>query len=244
MRALMETATFAARYDATISEPRMRRLYGASGYFNVGYWADGVTELVAACDRMVDEIVRTVPENARVIVDVGCGLGAGTRRVTEQFPRALVLGANVSLWQLAATRSRGVVNTVATDAARMGLADNTADAVLAMESAQHFDTRAAFFAEAHRVLRPGGVLSAADMLFRDDTIGPWMLPPENRSTLDGYAQALRDAGFTDVNVRDVTALTWTPFCAAMGAVFEENDAARQAIEDSLAHYVLASAHKA
>jgi ubiquinone/menaquinone biosynthesis C-methylase UbiE len=193
---------------------------------------------------MVDEIVRTVPLDANTIVDAGCGLGAGTRRVVGTFPRARVLGVNVSLWQLAATRSRGVVNTVATDAARMGITNNSADAVLAMESAQHFDTRAAFFAEAYRVLRPGGVLSTADMLFRDDTIGAWMLPPENGGTPDDYARALREAGFTGVAVRDVTARTWTPFCAAMRAVFEGHQEARQAIEDSLAHYVLASARRA
>jgi trans-aconitate methyltransferase len=245
MRALMDASTFAARYDATILEPRMARLYGSSGYFNVGYWVDGVTELVAACDRMVDEIVRVVPEDAALIVDVGCGLGAGTSRVAARFPRARVVGANVSVWQLAATRTRGVEATVATDAARMGVGGGIADAVLAMESAQHFDTRAEFFGEAYRVLRPGGMLSTADMLFRDQTIGPWMLPEGNVSaTPEDYARELREAGFVDVTVRDITAVSWTPFCEAMRTVFEEHqEGMRRAYEQSLAYYVLATARR-
>lgn len=242
---LMDPATFAARYDATMTEPRMARLYGTSGYFNVGYWVDGVAGLVAACDRMVDEIVSVVPDDAAVIVDAGCGLGAGTRRVAERFPRARVVGANVSVWQLAATRSRGTKAVVAMDAARMGMGGGVADAVLAMESAQHFDTRGEFFAEAHRVLGPGGVLSTADMLFRDATIGPWMLPEGNRAaTPEDYARELREAGFVDVSVRDITAVSWTPFCEAMRAVFEAHqEEVRRAYERSLGVYVLATARR-
>jgi cyclopropane fatty-acyl-phospholipid synthase-like methyltransferase len=241
----MDRATFATRYDSIISEPRMRRLYGSSGYFNVGYWTDGVTDVTAACDRMVDEIAAAVPSDAGVVVDVGCGLGAGTRRVADRFPRALVLGANLSVWQLAATRARGVEACVATDAARMGIGSGTADAVLAMESALHFDTRAAFFAEAHRVLRPGGVVATADMLFRDaDVIGPWLVPHGNRITTPAeYEQALSDAGFTEVTVRDVTENSWHPFCAAMRTAFGGQADAVQPIEQSLAHYVLAFARR-
>ncbi|HEX2094148.1 MAG TPA: methyltransferase domain-containing protein [Longimicrobiaceae bacterium] len=242
----MDPGTFAARYDAVISEPRMRRLYGASGYFNVGYWAEGTTDLVAACDRLVDEVAAAVPPDAAVIIDVGCGLGAGTRRLADRFPRALVVGANLSHWQLTAARERGVEQPVVMDAAWLAVGSGTADAVLAIESAQHFDTREAFFAETHRVLRPGGVLALADMLFENaDPIGPWMLPHDNRvTTVAGYARALEDAGFTEVEVRDVTDVTWRPYCAAMRSVFGGHEDALRAIEQSLARYVLAFAKRA
>jgi MPBQ/MSBQ methyltransferase len=241
----MDAATFAAQYDATISEPRMRALYGTSGYFNVGYWTDGTADLVAACDRLVDEVIAPIGESARTIVDVGCGLGAGTRRVSGRFPRALVLGVNISVWQLGQARGRGVRSTAAMDAAQLALGTGTADAVTAMESPQHFDTRADFFAEALRVLRPGGVLSVADMLFRDaEPIGPWMLPRENHvGSLEDYEQLLRDTGFENIVVRDITARSWTPYCAAMRGVFAGHDETLDAIEESLAFYVLATARR-
>ncbi|HEX2834756.1 MAG TPA: class I SAM-dependent methyltransferase [Thermoanaerobaculia bacterium] len=241
----MSSGTFAAQYDAVISEPRMRRLYGDTGYFNVGLWTDGVDSLGAACDQMVDELAAAVPSSARAIVDAGCGLGPGTRRLMNRFPAALVTGVNLSLWQLTQVRERGVRATVATDAARMGFRDGSVDAVISVEAAQHFDTRADFLLEAARMLRPGGVLSIADMLFRDRApIGPWMLPKENAvATPEAYAALLEKAGFVDVVVRDVTRVSWTPFCAVMRREFAGAEAQMRAIEESLDYYVLASARR-
>jgi ubiquinone/menaquinone biosynthesis C-methylase UbiE len=237
----MQRGAFGARYDEVISDPKMRSLYGASGYFNVGYWSAATKDLVSACDALVDQVAAPISAGARVVLDIGCGLGAGTQRLAGRFPHALVAGANVSLWQLRMTRSRGPA-AVATDAARLGVATGSADAVVALESALHFDTRDQFFAESFRVLRPGGVLSMADMLFRDaDVIGPWMVPEANRvRSLAEYEERVRAAGFTSIASVDVTTVTWTPYIEAMGRVFEDQAAVR-AIADSVSHYLLLTA---
>jgi SAM-dependent methyltransferase len=222
----------------------MQRLYGDSGYFNVGYWAAGEASLVSACNRMVDEVASPIPSGARAILDVGCGLGAATQRMARRLPRATVIGANVSMWQLRVTHQRGLV-AIATDAARLGIASGSVDAVVALESALHFNTRDAFFADAFRVLRPGGVLSVADMLFRDaDVIGPWMVPAANRiGGLAEYEERVRAAGFTEIVSRDVTDVTWMPFCEAMRSVYGGDEAALRAIADSVSHYVMVSARR-
>jgi ubiquinone/menaquinone biosynthesis C-methylase UbiE len=241
----MDSRTLAQAYDAIIAAPRLQRLYGETGYFNVGYWEDGATELVDACDRLVDKVAAFVPRDAAIIVDVGCGLGAGTRRLADQFPNAQVVGTNISFSQLSTARTRGVELAIAMDAVKMAIGTGTIDVVLAIESAPHFNTRMAFFAEAHRVLRPGGVLAVADILFKElASVDHWLVPLENRSTKIGeYATALSEMDFAEVTVEDVTAATWLPFCAAMRPVFDGEEDSLEQIKEAVSHYIVASGRR-
>ena len=235
---------FASRYDDIIRHPRMRALYGNSGHFNTGYWVDGIDDQARACDRLVDEIASFLPENPRMVLDVGCGLGAGTRRLADRFLGSRVIGCNISPWQLAEAKLRGV-DVVEMDAAEMPFDDSSVDAVVAMESAQHFETRERFLREAWRVLRRGGVIALSDMLFDDrEPVGSWMLPAANHvPDVESYAKLLRKTGFGAVMARDVTSLTWVPHCAMMRTVSPEHSAQIEELESSLSSYLFAFGRK-
>jgi MPBQ/MSBQ methyltransferase len=238
-------AAFGARYHEIIANPAMRALFEGTDYFNVGLWDGGISGQVEACDRMVDSLAASIPPRPRLILDIGCGLGSGTRRLASRFGGALVVGLNISLEQLIHARAHALEHAIASDAARLGIASGVADAIVACESAQHFDTRAAFLAEALRVLRPGGRISLADMLFVDRApVGEWMLPARNTVvTPEGYAALLTAAGFVDVEVRDVTAISWRPFCRRMAQALGSRAEEAEAMEASLGSYVLASASR-
>lgn len=238
-------AAFGAHYHEIISNPAMRALFEGSDYFNVGLWDGGIPGQTEACDRMVDALAASIPTRPRLILDIGCGLGSGTRRLAARFDEALVVGINISLEQLIHASAHGLGHAIASDAARLGIASGVADAIVACESAQHFDTRAAFLAEALRVLRPGGRISLADMLFVDRApVGEWMLPARNTVvTPEGYAALLAAAGFVDVEVRDVTAISWRPFCRRMAQALGSRAEEAESMEASLGSYVLASASK-
>jgi SAM-dependent methyltransferase len=49
------------------------------------------------------------------------------------------------------------------DAARLPIADGTADGIISVEAAFHFSSRRAFFEQCYRVLRPGGVVTMSDI---------------------------------------------------------------------------------
>jgi hypothetical protein len=95
------------------------------------------------------------------------------------------------------------------------------------------------------VLRPGGSIALADMLFADrEPIGSWMLPAANWvPDVQAYGALLASAGFANVEVRDVTDRTWAPHCAVMRAVSPEHEEQILGWEHSLSHYVFAFARK-
>ena len=139
----------------------------APGWLNLGLWEGPGSEREAgqACGRLVRTLAAALPTGG-VIVDVGNGLGPQDLLIAETSrPRRLV-AVNITEWQLTAGRDRlrqAAAAPVAGDAARLPVAGQAVDGIISVEAAFHFRSRRAFFAECHRVLRPGGVLSISDI---------------------------------------------------------------------------------
>jgi cyclopropane fatty-acyl-phospholipid synthase-like methyltransferase len=136
------------------------------GYFNAGYWNSGVTTPEEASRALADRLTGLIPAGAETIVDAGCGLGATTQRLAEFRPQARTVSLNFSFRRLAEARSHCPrASFVQIDAAYMGLRPGHVDAIFSLEAAFHFYTRADFFAGAARVLKLGGSLAIADIVF-------------------------------------------------------------------------------
>ena len=92
--------------------------------------------------------------------------------------------------------------------------DATFDVVWALESVCHAQAKAAFYRESARLLRPGGrlvvaeymralrPLPSADEKLLTRWLHNWMIP--DLDTMQEHGQHALDAGFSDVEVRDVT----------------------------------------
>jgi SAM-dependent methyltransferase len=212
---LGNVADFSRSYDELMFDPRNRAIYRESNFFNVGYWLPGIGDQPTACRRLVGRLMESVPNDVARLLDAGCGCGGSTRMAKQLRPEAEVVGINISERQLQQCRAVAPgCDFALMDAAALACPGDTFDCVLCVEAAFHFRTRAAFLAEAFRVLRPGGHVALSDILFRDPRwIGDGMVPQENAAaTRDDYMVLLHHVGFRDVVLEDATERCWTAFC--------------------------------
>jgi ubiquinone/menaquinone biosynthesis C-methylase UbiE len=134
----------------------------------------------------------------RLAWDCATGSGQAALGLAEHFGR--VVATDASAEQVAAARPRPGVDFRVAPAERSGLDDHAVDLVTVAQALHWFDVPA-FFREARRVLRPGGLLATwcygnpalpdpaldrALAAFIDGAVGPYW-PPERRLILEGYA---------------------------------------------------------
>lgn len=196
-----------------------------------------LTELVA-CEAQVRRGTR--------VIDIGCGYGATSRLLARELG-AEVTGITISPAQFAIARGRKCSSSSSSSSSKRGREDDEEeeiermenprfllgdwlrnglpsaafDAAISIESSEHMPDKSRFFAEAHRVLRPGGRLVICAWLSAERPSAPqecWLLEPicrEGRMPHLGsetdYRALAEAAGFTIERMRDLTrqiARTW------------------------------------
>ncbi|HEX2050793.1 MAG TPA: class I SAM-dependent methyltransferase [Actinomycetota bacterium] len=102
-----------------------------------------------------DQFLELLPPPGRLTVDVGAGEGRLPRDLVARGHRVVALDASAAM-VAAARAADAIVPVVQADAARLPLANEVADLVVAFMSLQDFDDMDAAVREAARVLAPGG----------------------------------------------------------------------------------------
>jgi tocopherol O-methyltransferase len=206
-------------------DPIYRLVWG--DHVHHGLWTTGRETPGEAVETLVDTVgdrLGLLPGQA--CVDIGCGYGSTARRL------AVTRGVSVTGFTLSAEQANYAaahpgpgVDIQVCDWLDNGLADASADAAWAIESSEHMVDKPRFFAEAHRVLAPGGRFVICAWLAETGASG-WkvrhlleQICREGRlpsmGTREEYEAMARAAGFTVTGYEDVSsrvARTW-PICA-------------------------------
>jgi MPBQ/MSBQ methyltransferase len=166
-------------------------------------------------------------EDGHAILDIGCGFGGTIERINESRRDTLLTGINVDPRQLEIcaeieARDGNELRWEQADACSLPFPDHSFDRVLCIEAMFHFSSRRAFFREAARVLRPGGLLVASDIVLSrpgehpsplafeldaalQDGFGPW---PDLWGAEGDHEQLGREAGMRLERTEDATRATW------------------------------------
>jgi cyclopropane fatty-acyl-phospholipid synthase-like methyltransferase len=249
-------------------------------YMNLGYWARNPARL----DEAGDDMARLVAEAAGLrggmeVLDAGFGFADQDILWMREYAPARIHGVNCSPVQTARAEQTVAAEGLRTsillreaDATELPYAEASFDAVLSIEAAFHFNTRAQFLREAWRVLRPGGTLAMTDLCA---AAGPmewmarvqswigrafWQIPRQNMHDSREYAAQLDAAGFTGASVTSIWPDVYPRFIefararlrdpelrSRMNPVFHAflsaSANARKRVRPSLMDYILVSARK-
>ena len=224
-------------WSTTSHEAAVERFYsrGANaetdihhGFLNFGLWEDGIDDYIAAAQNLVRRLATMLGLGpGSRLLDVACGMGA-----QDVFLSRTVAGIEIDAmdvtWRHVERAMRRARDAGVGDGLRFhhGSATDlpfpaaTFTHLMSIEGPEHFRTRRRFFAEARRVLRPGGVMALADYTITRAPRTPferavvdlsrrlWHIPRENVWTAAQYRDELIAAGFAEASVESVGPLTF------------------------------------
>jgi tocopherol O-methyltransferase len=186
-----------------------------------GLWLRGDETRAEAVHQLAELVAREAQAGpGSRVMDIGCGYGATSQFLAEHFG-AHVTGITISETQHAIAQARSAAATpqfnppiyIYGDWLTNTLPSESFDAAIAIESSEHMD-KAGFFAQAHRVLRPGGRLVVNSWLSRETPTRNqvrWLIEPICREgrmphlgTESDYRRWAADAGFAVERFQDIT----------------------------------------
>jgi ubiquinone/menaquinone biosynthesis C-methylase UbiE len=196
--------------------------YGAfhGNYLNFGLWTNGTTDYVEAAERLLARIGTKIRLGRQsLLLDVACGMGTQDLFLMRHFGCAVIEALDLTAKHIAVATAKNEFPDLTYrigDACSLPFAKDTFTHVTSIEGVVHFNPREKFFREAHRVLKPDGILGMSDFCLAREPRGAverfiiracewaWHVPTDNTDTTETYAAKLSRSGFTDADIEVVS----------------------------------------
>ena len=142
---------------------------------NFGYWNQN-TKDPAEAQRELCSMVSNLAEldSAKTVIDVGSGFSAPAMHWKSMHDLLHITCVNINFGQLKTPSINNGVSFVNSTSATLPLANNCADRVIALESAQHFKPLTSFIKESRRVLNKDGILVMAVPVTTEESLASFM----------------------------------------------------------------------
>ena len=174
------------------------------------------------CLRLYEHTLHSTPIEDSDVLEVSCGRGGGANFVNRTYHPHRLVGVDLSGENVRLARTRAAASGlefVVGSAERLEFADASFDVVINIEASHLYDDRNRFFAEAFRVLRPGGYFCYTDGCWADDDC----------------TDDLRAAGFELLERREIT--------SNVLRAMRRDSARREALFDAMADRELREQYK-
>ncbi len=209
------------RFD--LSDELLNLSAPAEHWGNLGYWED-TQEYATACRQLAQQVgdaAQLTPDSD--LLDVGFGYGDQLLLWHNAYKVRTISGVNTSQAQVGVAQAK--LRQAGLNAflhhyqhtAVENQPDRSFSHVVSVDAAYFFEGRDQWFKQAHRVLKPEGKLVLTDLIMPhqpSDLLQEFLMrcllwlcgiPKDNVITLDTYKQQLTDAGFSDVQEKDISA---------------------------------------
>ncbi len=185
---------------------------------NFGFWDEINHEPLSAQKNMCNFFGKFAElESAKIILDVGSGLGAPAVYWSNFYPNVYLKCVNINFNQLKFSDSGEKIEFINSTSTKLPFSDNSVDRVLALESSQHFKPFEDFISESRRVLKKSGVLALAlPVTISNSTLkGLGILKftwSSEHYSLDFIKKTVIDKGFTIKDELLIGSMVYDPLC--------------------------------
>lgn len=189
-------------------------------WMNLGHWTalKPTSDFVQACQAAARSLANAVGlSKSQTVVDVGFGCGDQDFFFIKEYGVGEITGYNASRDQVEIAKARCAKLGETRFNPRFGIAPHldvlpaSADVVLSLDSAYHYNTREEFVSRSLNWLKPGGKLGLVDLILNDTpTTLQWLIllpfskmigiPMSNLVDAKAYANMMEQSGYEHVKL--------------------------------------------